>query len=157
MGLYPSVGADWRTDVRCQDTGDPTAPTYREWTHKEIWDLITLNGVNADPRDVHVWVRDPDEIAGEPASEFALGRRAGVRVAARLPREGPAAWLGSPTEQIVAGRCVASVQAFHPCANAGPPMTRSCACLPTHILPPCLLAFRSDLLPQTAPPRAAST
>lgn len=63
-GRYPSLGADWRTDVRCQQTGDPTDPTYREWTHKEIWDLITLNGQNADPREVALWVRDPEEIAG---------------------------------------------------------------------------------------------
>ncbi|KAL4452357.1 hypothetical protein ABPG75_008019 [Micractinium tetrahymenae] len=66
-GRYPSLGADWRTDVRCQQTGDPTDPAYREWTHKEIWDLITLNGQNADPREVVLWVRDPNEIADAPS------------------------------------------------------------------------------------------
>ena len=34
VGAYPTLAADWRSDVRCRDTGDPTAPTYREWTHK---------------------------------------------------------------------------------------------------------------------------
>lgn len=66
-GRYPSLGADWRTDVRCQQTGDPTDPTYREWTHQEIWDLITANGQNADPREVALWVRDPLEVADAPA------------------------------------------------------------------------------------------
>ena len=31
---------------------------------QEIWDLITMNGTNADPRDVAVFVRDPKEIVG---------------------------------------------------------------------------------------------
>lgn len=66
MGRFPSLGADWRTDVRIQETGDPTDPVYREWTHKEIWDLITLNGRNADPRDVRLFVLNPKEIAGAP-------------------------------------------------------------------------------------------
>ena len=34
MGHYPSLGADWRSDIRCKETGDPTDPHYREWTHK---------------------------------------------------------------------------------------------------------------------------
>ena len=65
VGRYPSHGSDWRTDTRIKDTGDPTAPLYREWTHTEIWDLITLNGRNADPRDVAVWVLNPKAVAGE--------------------------------------------------------------------------------------------
>ena len=64
VGQYPSLGADWRTDVRCQGTGNPTDPDYREWTHKEVWDLITMGGINADPRDVALFVRNPLEIAG---------------------------------------------------------------------------------------------
>ena len=64
MGRYPSFASDWRTDVRCQWTGDPTGPTYREWSHEEIWDLITANGRNADPRDVGLWVLNPNAIAG---------------------------------------------------------------------------------------------
>ncbi|PSC72276.1 hypothetical protein C2E20_4467 [Micractinium conductrix] len=67
VGHYPSLGADWRSDIRCKETGDPTDPHYREWTHKEIWDLITMNGTNADPRDVAVFVRDPKEIVDAPA------------------------------------------------------------------------------------------
>jgi hypothetical protein len=53
--------------VRCADTGNPTDPQYREWTQREIWDLITQGGRNADPRDVELWVRNPREIAGEGA------------------------------------------------------------------------------------------
>ena len=66
VGQFPSLGTDWRTDLRIQEagTGDPTDPHYREWTHKEIWDLITLSGRNADPRDVSMFVRNPLEIAG---------------------------------------------------------------------------------------------
>lgn len=67
VGQYPSLGADWRTDVRCQGTGNPTDPDYREWTHKEVWDLITMGGINADPRDVALFVRNPLEIADAPA------------------------------------------------------------------------------------------
>ncbi|KAI3438212.1 hypothetical protein D9Q98_000649 [Chlorella vulgaris] len=63
VGQYPSLGADWRGDVRCQSTGDPTAPVYREWTQREIWDLITLNGRNADPRDVALTVENPEAIS----------------------------------------------------------------------------------------------
>ncbi|GAB4818817.1 hypothetical protein N2152v2_005863 [Parachlorella kessleri] len=59
IGMYPSVAADWRSDVRIRDTGDPTAPTYREWSHKEIWDLITLGGKAVDPRLVKITVQDP--------------------------------------------------------------------------------------------------
>ncbi len=64
IGMYPIVAADWRSDVRCRDTGDPTDPVYREWTHKEIWDLITLGGKAADPRVVRVTVEDPLARAG---------------------------------------------------------------------------------------------
>lgn len=69
VGQFPSLGTDWRTDLRIQEagTGDPTDPHYREWTHKEIWDLITLSGRNADPRDVSMFVRNPLEIADAPS------------------------------------------------------------------------------------------
>ena len=40
-GKYRALAADWRTDVRIKDTGDPTQAVYREWTLKEIWDMIT--------------------------------------------------------------------------------------------------------------------
>lgn len=72
---YPAASADWRSDVRCETTGDPTDPEYREWTKKEIWDLITNRGLNADPRDVHVWVRSPDEVAGAWGSQGQGGGR----------------------------------------------------------------------------------
>jgi hypothetical protein len=55
--------ATWRTDVRLKYTGDPGAPRYREWTHREIWDLITLNGTAADPRKVPLIVEDLDTVA----------------------------------------------------------------------------------------------
>jgi hypothetical protein len=54
-----SISADWRTDIRCNNTGDPTQPDYREWTNKEIWNLITTDGLHADPRDVEFLVRNP--------------------------------------------------------------------------------------------------
>ncbi|KAI7844165.1 hypothetical protein COHA_002300 [Chlorella ohadii] len=69
VGRYPSHGSDWRSDTRIQDTGDPTAPHYREWTHTQIWDLITLNGRNADPRDVAVWTLNPKALADAPAQD----------------------------------------------------------------------------------------
>lgn len=59
IGMYPTVSADWRSDVRCRDPGNPTSMGYREWTHQEIWDLITLGGKAADPRAVRVSVEDP--------------------------------------------------------------------------------------------------
>lgn len=34
VGRYPMAAADWRSDVRIRDTGNPTDPTYREWTHR---------------------------------------------------------------------------------------------------------------------------
>lgn len=52
IGRYKAVASDWRTDVRIKDTGDPTQAEYREWTLREIWDLITLGGQSVDPRDV---------------------------------------------------------------------------------------------------------
>ena len=59
LGRYPSVSADWRTDVRIQDSQDPGATEYREWSMREIWELITQNGEAADPRDVPFKVRKP--------------------------------------------------------------------------------------------------
>lgn len=53
------ASADWRTDIRCRDTAVPLEPEYREWTHKEIWDLITNGGRWADPRDVPLKEMDP--------------------------------------------------------------------------------------------------
>lgn len=54
-----SRGAEWQSDVRCGSTGDPNDPAYREFTHREIWDVITQRGEAADPRDVVVEVEDP--------------------------------------------------------------------------------------------------
>lgn len=83
VGRYPRIAADWRSDVRIKDTGDPTAPEYREWTHKEIWDLITMGGKAADPRIVQVEVRDPKGMAGEEGLGLGagLGEGAGLDVA----------------------------------------------------------------------------
>ena len=63
VGRATTLGADWRTDVRCRDTGDPTDPVYLEWTSRQIWDLVTMGGKGADPRSVHVRVEDPGERA----------------------------------------------------------------------------------------------
>jgi hypothetical protein len=59
IGKFRSEASDWRNDVRCQSTGNPADPTYREWTHKEIWDMITLRGNAVDPRQVIHRVEDP--------------------------------------------------------------------------------------------------
>lgn len=59
LGRYPSVAADWRTDVRIQETEDPDATEYREWSIREIWELITQHGEAADPRVIPVKVRKP--------------------------------------------------------------------------------------------------
>jgi hypothetical protein len=59
VGRYPSVASDWRTDVRIQESGDPAEVNYREWSMREIWDLITQNGEAADPRDIPFEVRKP--------------------------------------------------------------------------------------------------
>lgn len=52
IGRYQFQASDWRSDARVYDTGDPNDPEYREWTMKEIWELIILGGRSADPRDV---------------------------------------------------------------------------------------------------------
>ena len=75
IGRYPSIGADWRTDTRCGATGNPTDPVYREWTHKEVWDLITNSGANADPRDVRLRVDNPVALAGRSMSVCARALR----------------------------------------------------------------------------------
>jgi hypothetical protein len=59
IGQYPSMASDWRTDVRISESLDPAEVDYREWTMKEMWDLITQNGQAADPRDVPFQVRKP--------------------------------------------------------------------------------------------------
>lgn len=59
IGNYPFVASDWRTDLRIQESLDPAEVDYREWTMKEIWDLITQNGEAADPRDIPFEVRKP--------------------------------------------------------------------------------------------------
>lgn len=59
LGRYSAVASDWRNDTRITMTGDPTQPYYREWTMKEIWDLITLNGKSVDPRNVPHKVEQP--------------------------------------------------------------------------------------------------
>lgn len=59
VGRYSSVASDWRTDVRIQESLDPAEIQYREWSMKEIWDLITQNGEAADPRDIPFNVRKP--------------------------------------------------------------------------------------------------
>jgi hypothetical protein len=59
IGQYPSFAADWRTDVRIQHSLDPAEVDYREWSMKEMWDLITQNGLAADPRDIPFQVRKP--------------------------------------------------------------------------------------------------
>ena len=63
IGRYASMAADWRTDARIQDCTDPAGIDYREWTMKEIWDLITQNGEAADPRDVPFKARKPGSLS----------------------------------------------------------------------------------------------
>ena len=59
IGQYPSMASDWRTDERIKGSLDPAEVDYREWSMKEIWDLITMNGQAADPRDIPFQVRKP--------------------------------------------------------------------------------------------------
>ena len=59
VGRYRPVASDWRNDIRIKDTGDPTQPNYREWTLKEIWDLITLDGASVDPRVLPFKIESP--------------------------------------------------------------------------------------------------
>lgn len=59
VGRYSSVAADWRTDVRIKESLDPAEVDYREWSMKEIWDLITQNGEAADPRDIPFVIKKP--------------------------------------------------------------------------------------------------
>ena len=59
IGQYPSMASDWRTDERIKSSMDPAEVDYKEWSMKEIWDLITMNGQAADPRDVPFEVRKP--------------------------------------------------------------------------------------------------
>ena len=63
VGSQTNYWSDWRTDVRIKGTSDPTAPDYREWTHREIWDFITQNGLAADPRQVRHRTASPTELA----------------------------------------------------------------------------------------------
>lgn len=37
---------------------------------REIWDLITLNGVAADPRTVKLVIENPQAVAGGPGGRF---------------------------------------------------------------------------------------
>ena len=66
MRVKKSVGADWRTDLRIKTTSNPLDPVYREWNHREIWDLITLDGNGADPRDVPFKIEWHNSPAGAP-------------------------------------------------------------------------------------------
>ncbi|KAL6781366.1 hypothetical protein ACKKBG_A10850 [Auxenochlorella protothecoides x Auxenochlorella symbiontica] len=59
VGQHAGMGSRWRHDVRCGYTGDIKDPEYKTWTHRQVWDLITLDGRAADPRDVEVDVEDP--------------------------------------------------------------------------------------------------
>jgi len=59
VGRYRAIASDWRNDVRIKDTGDPTQPNYREWSLREIWDLITLGGAAVDPRTLAFRVESP--------------------------------------------------------------------------------------------------
>lgn len=70
IGRYASMAADWRTDARIQDCTDPAGVDYREWTMKEIWDLITQNGEAADPRDVPFKARKPGSLSDFVAEGF---------------------------------------------------------------------------------------
>jgi len=59
VGRYSAVASDWRTDVRIQESKDPAEIDYREWSMREIWDLITQNGEAADPRDIPFVIQKP--------------------------------------------------------------------------------------------------
>lgn len=129
-GRYPSLGADWRTDVRCQQTGDPTDPTYREWTHQEIWDLITANGQNADPREVALWVRDPLEIAGR-----CRPRSGGSGCGAHGPlrRQGSCVCVG---HSCGVPTCMHSCRCLPRCTSASRSLPHRCVKPPSFVQPP---------------------
>lgn len=59
VGKYSSVASDWRTDVRIRESMDPAEIDYREWSMKDMWDLITQNGEAADPRDIPFVIQKP--------------------------------------------------------------------------------------------------
>jgi hypothetical protein len=71
IGQYPSMASDWRTDVRISESLDPAEVAYKEWSMKEIWDLITMNGQAADPRDVPFQVRKPGSRTNFVAEGYA--------------------------------------------------------------------------------------
>ena len=50
---------------------DPAEVAYKEWSMKEIWDLITMNGQAADPRDVPFQVRKPGSRTNFVAEGYA--------------------------------------------------------------------------------------
>lgn len=121
VGRFPTLGTDWRSDVRLQETGDPTDPVYREWTHKEIWDLITLNGQNADPREVELFVRDPVEIADGPsqggsyhmeAEEYFESMGALIKEEDLMAIKGSAAGVGAEAEGAEAALLAAEFTDF---------------------------------------------
>jgi len=71
IGQYPSMASDWRTDERIKGSMDPAEVDYKEWSMKEIWDLITMNGQAADPRDVPFEVRKPGSRTNFVADGYA--------------------------------------------------------------------------------------
>lgn len=70
VGRFSAVASDWRNDVRITDTGNPKDPEYREWTLREIWDMINLSGVSLDPRDVPFKATQPGSTADCVAEGF---------------------------------------------------------------------------------------
>ncbi|KDD76716.1 hypothetical protein H632_c129p2 [Helicosporidium sp. ATCC 50920] len=57
---YPlhDIGNRWHESADLQKKGYKV----EEWTHKQIWDLITMDGEAADPRDVPVIIENPEAI-----------------------------------------------------------------------------------------------
>lgn len=92
LGRRPAHAADWRTDARCVEagTGDPTDPDYREWSNREIWDLITLKGVSFDPRGYPLRVEDPNAL-GDAVAEGAAYVEDFVEMLERMGRIMPEA------------------------------------------------------------------
>lgn len=57
-----TVSWNWRNNKDLQLDGYD----LKDWTHREVWDLITMDGDAADPRDVPVIVESLTCQAGTP-------------------------------------------------------------------------------------------
>lgn len=126
VGRRQGQWSDWRTDVRIEGTSDPTQPHYREWTHREIWDLITQGGRAADPRHVLHRVASPTEradfveqVRGRAAPGGGVGRGRGSR-------RGPGGHLACLSSVCVQGLQGGAPPAAGPCPHCPPALPCSC-------------------------------